>query len=76
MRRMARTLVAILGFAVAMTATSPASAAYYIVYWSDYPGGTWVGYEFYCDGGNLIEVGGNPAAGNASGPHYVGPYPC
>jgi hypothetical protein len=75
MRKMARGILAVAGFAAAMMVATPASAAYYIIYWIDYPGGQWDGYEYYCQGGNLIEEFG----GKNGTPtfHQADPYfPC
>lgn len=45
----------------ALTA-APASAGYYIVYWIDYVGGAYAGYEFYCQNGELAAEWGDKTA--------------
>ena len=55
--------------------SSPASAYYYVSYWLDYPGGTLMGVEMYCDGGNLYQSWGTPV-GHPHVDYATGQPPC
>lgn len=61
---------AIASFALA---SAPASAHYYISYWADYPGGTLVGYQHFCDNGSLLDSWGT-TDGNPFYLFYTGEY--
>jgi hypothetical protein len=74
MFRKAKIIAAASAALLALTA-APANAHFYVIYYSDYPGGTMVGWEHYCDNYYLLDSWGS-TAGDPFYLLYTGETPC